>query len=68
MTAFLSFFIDRARTVLTGLGFLLFAGVIAYVQIPKEAEPDLQLPIVQVFVALEGVSPQDSERLLVRPL
>ena len=60
--------ISRPRTILSCLAFLLFAGTIAYVNIPKEAEPDIKLPIVNVSMTLEGVSPVDAERLLIRPL
>ena len=38
------------------------------VSIPKEAEPDVTVPFVYVGVSLEGISPEDSDRLLVRPL
>ncbi len=60
--------ISRSRTVLSTLIFLLLVGSFTYVQMPKEAEPELDIPILLVSVALEGVSPADSERLLVRPL
>ncbi|WP_211238852.1 efflux RND transporter permease subunit, partial [Guyparkeria sp. SB14A] len=40
----------------------------AYVQIAKEAAPDVDVPIFFVTVAYPGISPEDSERLLVRPL
>ena len=48
--------------------FLLVGGMISYIQIPKEAEPELAIPIIMVSVSHEGVSPVDAERLLVRPL
>ena len=34
----------------------------------KEAEPDVAFPYIFVQVFLEGVSPEDAERLLVRPI
>jgi multidrug efflux pump subunit AcrB len=43
-------------------------GGIAYVVIPKEAAPDIDIPIFFVTVTYSGISPEDSERLLVRPL
>ena len=60
--------IGRSRTVISTLVFLLIAGVVAYVQIPKESEPEIKLPFIFINTILEGVSPVDSERLLVRPL
>ncbi len=59
---------SRSRTVLLSLAVLLIAGLVTYVSIPKEAEPDIEIPIIYVSVSLDGISPEDSERLLVRPL
>ncbi len=59
---------SRSRTVLLSLAVVLIAGLYAYLTIPKEAEPDVEIPMIYVSVRLEGVSPEDSERLLVRPI
>jgi multidrug efflux pump len=58
----------RARTVALVFVMLIIAGASAYFSIPKEAEPDVTIPIVYVSVVYEGISPEDSERLLIRPL
>jgi multidrug efflux pump len=58
----------RSRTVILGLVSVLIAGVIAYVTIPKEAEPDIEIPIIYVYIEHVGISPEDAERLLVRPM
>ncbi len=68
MAKMLAAIIGRTRTVISALVFVLTAGSIAYLDIPKESDPELASPIASVSVALEGVSPFDSERLLVRPL
>ncbi|MFO8151852.1 efflux RND transporter permease subunit [Thioalkalivibrio sp.] len=60
--------IDRSRTMLLLLLLMLTAGSIAYLVIPKEAAPDVEIPIFFVSVPHAGISPEDSERLLVRPL
>ena len=60
--------IARSRTVLLSLLIVLIGGVVAYTTIPKEAEPDVQIPIFYVSITLDGISPEDSERLLVRPM
>jgi multidrug efflux pump len=58
----------RPRAVLT-LMFLLFAaGLYSYITIPKESNPDIQIPVVYVSVPLPGISPEDSERLLIKPI
>src|ERR1043166_4259432 len=50
------------------LVFLLLGGLVAYVTIPKEAEPDVKIPIIYVQLSQRGISPEDSERLLLRPV
>ncbi|MQM39683.1 Nickel and cobalt resistance protein CnrA [wastewater metagenome] len=58
----------RSRTVLLFLLIITVMGWQAYRDIPKEAEPDVAIPIIYVSVAYEGISPEDGERLLARPL
>lgn len=58
----------RSRTVLLTLTTVLVAGLVAYLTIPKEAEPDIEIPFIYVSMVHEGISPEDSERLLVRPV
>ena len=60
--------IDNARLTISVLLFLMLAGAMAYVSIPKEAEPDIQIPIIYVSMSYQGISPEDSERLLLRPM
>lgn len=60
--------LGRSRTVLSLLIFLLIAGVYAYKAIPKESSPDVNIPILYISMYLEGISPDDSERLLLRPM
>ena len=59
---------ERARTTLLLLTALLLAGLGAWQAIPKEANPDVAIPMIYVAMSLEGVSPEDGERLLVRPM
>ena len=59
---------NRNRAVLLLLVFFVFSGVLAYRAIPKEAEPDVAIPIIYVSMSYEGISPEDSERLLIRPM
>lgn len=60
--------IANARLTVSVLLFLMLAGALAYVSIPKEAEPDVQIPILYVSMGYAGISPEDSERLLLRPM
>ncbi|WP_460274428.1 efflux RND transporter permease subunit [Celeribacter sp. ULVN23_4] len=59
---------SRTRVVVLLLIGILSVGAIAYVAIPKESFPEVQIPTVYVSTSLEGISPEDAERLLVKPL
>jgi multidrug efflux pump len=68
MSAFIDYAINHARLTIATLIFLLCAGMVAYVTIPKEAEPDVRIPIIYVQLSQRGISPEDAERLLLRPV
>ncbi len=59
---------SRSRAVLLALAILLTIGAVAYREIPKESAPEVPIPIAYVITSLEGISPEDSERLLIEPL
>ncbi|MCK0106783.1 efflux RND transporter permease subunit [Marinobacter sp. S0848L] len=59
---------DRSRTTLLAFLFLLIGGIVAYQVIPKESSPDIAIPMIYVAMALDGISPEDAARLLVRPM
>jgi multidrug efflux pump len=58
----------RARMIVAFVVLSLAAGWYAYVSLPKEGEPDIEIPALFVSVPFPGISAQDSEKLLVRPL
>jgi multidrug efflux pump len=60
--------IRNARLTLSVLMFLVIAGAIAYQSVPKEAEPDVAIPIMYVSLVYQGISPEDAERLLLKPV
>ncbi|MCK4940157.1 MAG: efflux RND transporter permease subunit, partial [Rhodospirillaceae bacterium] len=68
MKAIIDLAFSHARTVLSTLVLLLIAGTFSYVDIAKEAEPDVNIPLIIVRVMHEGISPEDAERLIIRPL
>ena len=68
MKGVLAALFSRSRSVLLLLLALLAAGGMAYVSIAKEAAPDVDVPIFFVTVSYPGIAPEDSERLLIRPL
>src|SRR5690348_996030 len=68
MSKLIDYAISHARLTIALLAFLLLAGFVAYVTIPTEAEPDVRIPIIYVQLSQRGISPEDSERLLLRPV
>ncbi len=59
---------DRARMVLAFIVLSLIIGGYAYMSLPKEGEPDIEIPMLFVSVQFPGISAQDSESLLVKPM
>lgn len=59
---------SRSRVVVMALVMVLTVGTFAYVSIPKEANPEIPLPLFYVSTGLEGISPDDAERLLLEPM
>ena len=68
MNALIEVLVDRPRPMLLVLAMLIVAGVASYITIPKEAEPDIVIPQMYVNIIHEGISPEDAERLLIRPM
>ena len=68
MNALISAVVNRPRPTLLVLAVLIVAGIASYISIPKEAEPDIPIPTLYVNIIHEGISPEDAERLLIRPM
>jgi len=68
MTGIVDWAASRARMVLAFVVLSLVAGATAYVGLPKEGEPDIEIPAVFVSVPFPGISAEDAETLLVRPM
>lgn len=60
--------LKRRKVVLAVTAIASIFGMFAYMAMPREANPDIPVPFVGVTVPYPGVSPEDAERLLVRPL
>lgn len=53
------------------IGIMIFAvlgGLMAMGRLALDAEPDIPVPFINVRVVLPGVSPEDAQRLLIRPM
>ncbi len=68
MIGVVSWAAGRARMVLAFIAISLVVGGYAYVGLPKEGEPDIDIPMLFVSVQFPGISAEDSENLLVKPM
>lgn len=68
MNEFIKYIIGRSRTVLLILFTLIIAGMVSFVKMAKEAEPDIVIPVIYVSIGYPGISPEDAERLLIKPM
>ncbi len=60
--------IARSRMVLAFMVCSVLAGLWMYRTLPKEADPDIPIPFVGITVPLQGLTPEDAERLIVKPI
>ena len=68
MIAMVDWAAARARMVMAFIILSVAVGAFAYVSLPKEGEPDIEIPALFVSVPFPGISAEDSEALLVRPM
>ncbi len=68
MTIIVDWAASRARMVMAFIMISLVAGGAAYGLLPKEGEPGIEIPVIFVSVPFPGISAEDSERLLVKPM
>lgn len=68
MLDFIERILRMPRVVLTVMVLLLGAGLAAYIGLPKESFPAIDIPYFYVSVSQTGVSPRDAEQLLAKPI
>ncbi|MEE9388729.1 MAG: efflux RND transporter permease subunit [Paracoccaceae bacterium] len=68
MTGIVDWAGERARMVVAFIIMTVLAGGFAYATLPKEGEPDIEIPLMVVSVPFPGISAEDSEKLLVKPM
>lgn len=68
MTGIVDWAAARARMVIAFIILSLVVGGYAYVALPKEGEPDIEIPALFVSVPFPGISAADAETLLVKPM
>jgi len=60
--------IKRRKVVLGVTLVAAIFGLFSYLAMPREAQPDIDVPYISIVVPFPGVSPEDAERLLVKPM
>ncbi|MBL4811338.1 MAG: efflux RND transporter permease subunit [Rhodobacteraceae bacterium] len=68
MIDFIERMLRMPKVIITVMVLLMGAGFAAYVSLPKESFPSVDIPYFYVSVGQNGISPRDAERLLARPL
>ena len=68
MQNFINAFFSRPYAVLLALFIIVLFGTSSYIQMPKEATPDIDIPMAYISVNYDGISPTDAEKLLAKPL
>ncbi|MDP5084533.1 MAG: efflux RND transporter permease subunit [Yoonia sp.] len=68
MNALIDAAFNRSKVVQLLLVFLLAVGAFSYSAIPKESNPEIPIPVVYVSTSVDGISPQDSEDVLIGPM
>lgn len=68
MTGIVDWAVANTRLVLSLIAVVVIAGAMSFIAIPKEADPDIPIPMIYVSVPYPGISPEDSERLLIKPM
>ena len=68
MSSIVDWAAGRARMVMAFILLSLVVGGYAYSTLPKEGEPDIEIPALFVSVQFPGISAVDSETLLVKPM
>ena len=63
-----SFFTERSRFAIILILTILFLGITAIFDIPKESAPEVEVPIAVVSTVLPGASPEDVEKLVTNVL
>ncbi|MCH2075479.1 MAG: efflux RND transporter permease subunit [Rhodobacteraceae bacterium] len=68
MTGIVDWAAGRARMILAFIFLSLVVGSICYALLPKEGEPDIDIPAVVISMPFQGISAEDSEKLLIKPM
>ncbi|MEM9031834.1 MAG: efflux RND transporter permease subunit [Pseudomonadota bacterium] len=68
MTGIVEWASGRARMIIAFIALSILAGGFSYANLPKEGEPDIEIPALVISVPFPGISAEDSEKLVVKPM
>ncbi len=60
--------INRRSTVLVFVAMFSITGIYSYLVLPRESNPEVVIPVVNVVTTYEGVAPEDIESLITQPI
>jgi len=63
-----NFSIDHSVAVYVLIAMIVVGGLITYIALPREAAPDITIPVVIVTTPYYGVAPADIETLVTQPM
>ena len=66
--SFIKSAMNRTRIFIFSLFLLTTLGFFTYQNMPKESFPDVSIPMMITTVNYTGISPEDGERLIAKPL
>ena len=61
MTRIVEWAVGNTRVVIATIAVVLIAGLLAFMNIPKEADPDIPIPVIVVQASYPGISPEDGK-------
>lgn len=64
----LNFFVSNFRVVILLIILITGIGVYSFMQLPRESNPEVKIPIAVVFTAYPGVAPADIEELVTKKI
>ena len=68
MTGIVDWAGHHARMIIAFIVMSVVIGGFAYTGLPKEGEPDIEIPLLVISQPFPGISAEDSEKLLVKPM
>ncbi len=60
--------INHRLTIYVLIALIVFAGATTYVALPRESFPEVKISLIFVYTVYPGVSPEDMETLVTRPV